>query len=381
MAFDILAVTGSRADWGLLVPILRAVRDDPAFQLRLAATGQHLMTSSISLDEIQADGFVLDYRIDISLTDDTPLTVTRSIGLAIIRFAELLERARPDLIMLLGDRFEIYAVASAALVAKVPVVHFCGGDLTGGAIDDAFRHSITKMAHLHFVTSSDSARRVVQLGEDPSRVITVGSPALDRFNEIKPIPREAFFASIGLEPQPRNLLITFHPATLADDSKEQCLAMLEALEALSNVGMIFTGSNSDPGARAIETIVWNFASTRANAVFISSLGFERYVTALRHVDAVVGNSSSGIYEAPSFGIPTVNIGNRQKGRLRAASVIDCEPNAGAIADAIGRAMTLNCSNVKNPYGDGHAAERVVAVLRGVENPTALIAKTFRDCRQ
>ena len=272
MALDILAVTGTRADWGLLVPILRAVRDDAAFRLRLAATGQHLIPESASLDEIKNDGFAIDHRVDINLTEDLPLGVTKSMGLAVMGFAELFDRARPDLILLLGDRFEIHAVASAALVAKIPVAHLCGGDLTEGAIDDAFRHGITKMSHLHFVTSDDAAQRVVQLGEDPERVFTVGSPAIDRIRGIKPMPREAFFASIGLQPQPRNLMITFHPVTLADDSEEQCQAMLGALEPLSDIGMIFTGSNSDPGARTIETMVENFACARSNAVFIPSLG-------------------------------------------------------------------------------------------------------------
>jgi UDP-hydrolysing UDP-N-acetyl-D-glucosamine 2-epimerase len=376
MPLDVLAVTGTRADWGLLVPVLRALRSDPAFRLRIAVTGQHLMSGSMSLDEIREDGFVIDHRIDIQLADDSPLAVTKSMGLAVIGFADLIDRARPDLILLLGDRFEIHAVASAALVAKVPVAHLSGGDLTEGAIDDAFRHGITKMAHLHFVTSTDAARRVVQLGEDPARVFNVGSPALDRIREIHPMAREAFFAWIGLEPRRRNLMITFHPITLADDSDRQCKAMLDALATIPDVGMIFTGSNADPGARAIDDMIKSFVSERQNTIFIPSLGFRRYITALSHVDAVVGNSSSGLTEAPSFGIPTVNIGNRQQGRLQAASIIDCEPTAKAIAAAIDRTLALDCSDVKNPYGDGHAAERIVAVLKGLDNPAGLIAKTF-----
>src|SRR5262249_11315773 len=244
MPLDILAVTGTRADWGLLVPVLRAVRGDPALRLRIAVTGQHLMPGSMSLDEIQQDGFVIDHHVDMQLSGDSVLAVTKSMGLAVIGFADLINRARPDLIMLLGDRFEIHAAASAALVAKVPVAHLSGGDVTEGAMDDAFRHSITKMAHLHFVTSADSARRVLQLGEDPARVFKVGNPALDRAREIRPMAREMFFASIGLESQPHNFLITFHPVTLADDSDQQCKAMLDALAAISKVGMIFTGSNS-----------------------------------------------------------------------------------------------------------------------------------------
>jgi UDP-hydrolysing UDP-N-acetyl-D-glucosamine 2-epimerase len=381
MALEILAVTGTRADWGLLVPVIRAVRENAAFRLRLAATGQHLMPESASLEEIKNDGFAIDHRVDIKLTEDSSLGVTKSMGLAVIGFAELFDRARPDLILLLGDRFEIHAVASAAQVAKIPVAHLCGGDLTEGAIDNAFRHGITKMSHIHFVTSDDAAHRVVQLGEEPKRVFNVGSPALDRIRGIKPMPRESFFASIRLQPQPRNLIITFHPVTLADDSEEQCQALLAALEPLFDVGMIFTGSNSDPGARTIETMVRNFAWARPDAVFIPSLGFERYVTALHYVDAVVGNSSSGICEAPSFGIPTVNIGNRQKGRLRAASVIDCNANTKDIAAAVSHALKLDCSDVKNPYGDGRAVERVIAVLEGIGDPARLIAKKFRDCRQ
>lgn len=381
MLLDILAVTGARADWGLLVPVLSAVRNEPAFRLRIAVTGQHLMPGSMSLDEIRRDGFVVDHRVDMLLADDSPIAVTKSMGLALIGFADLIGRARPDLIMLLGDRFEIHAVASAALVAKIPVAHLCGGDLTEGAMDDAFRHGITKMAHLHFVTSADAARRVVQLGEDPVRVFNVGSPALDRIRDIRPLAREAFFASLGLAPQRHNIMITFHPVTLADDSDQQCEAMLDALAAMPDIGMIFTGSNADPGARTIDKLIAIFVAGRNNAVFIPTLGFERYAAALAHVDAVVGNSSSGIYEAPSFGIPTVNIGDRQRGRLRAASIIDCEPNARKISAAISRALALDCSDVKNPYGDGHAAARIVAVLKGLENPQKLISKTFRECGQ
>ena len=376
MALDILAVTGTRADWGLLVSVLRALRADSAFHLRIAVTGQHLMPGSASLDEIAQDGFTIDHRVDISVENDLPLAVAKSMGLAIAGFAELIDHARPDLIMLLGDRFEIHAVASAALIAKVPVAHLCGGDLTEGAIDDAFRHGITKMAHLHFVTHADAARRVIQLGENPVCVFNVGSPSLDRFSEIARSTKEEFFSSIGLKPQRRNILVTFHPVTLADDSDGQCKAMLEALADIPDLGVIFTGSNADPGARSVENMIKSFAAERPNAVFIPSLGFRRYVSALAHVDAVVGNSSSGLTEAPSFGIPTINIGSRQRGRLRAASIIDCDPAHNKIAAAIEQALNLGRLDTENPYGDGHAAERIVAVLRGLDDPSTLIAKTF-----
>lgn len=379
MPLDILAVTGTRADWGLLVPVLRALRGDAAFHLRIAVTGQHLMPGSPSLDEIIENGFAADHRVDIDLSGDSNLAVTKSMGLAVIGFAELIERARPDLIVLLGDRFEIHAAATAALVAKVPVAHLSGGDVTEGAIDDAFRHGITKMAHLHFVTNTEAARRVIQLGEDPARVFNVGNPGLDRIRELEPSSKEEFFASIGLRPQRRNLLITFHPVTLADDSDRQCAAMLGALAAVAEVGMIFTGSNADPGARAIDRMIESFAADRPNAVFIPSLGFRRHASALSHVDAVVGNSSSGLTEAPSFGIATVNIGDRQKGRLRAASIIDCEPNEKDIAAAIEKALSFERAAVENPYGDGHAAERIVAVLKTIRDPASLLRKpSFHD---
>jgi UDP-hydrolysing UDP-N-acetyl-D-glucosamine 2-epimerase len=378
MPLSILAVTGARSDWGLLVPVLGSIRDDRAFDLRLAVTGQHLVAGSPSLEAILADGFSIDHQIDMGIDGDSAEAVTAAMARALAGFGALLASRRPDLLLVLGDRYETLAAVEAALVARVPVAHLCGGDVTEGAIDDAIRHAITKMAHLHFVTNADAARRVAQLGEDPGRIHTVGSPGLDRIAEIEPMSREAFFTAVGLTPRARNLLVTFHPVTLADDTDRQHQAMLDALTSLDEVGLIFTGSNADPGARAIDARTRAFVAARDNAVFFESLGSARYFSALRHVDAVVGNSSSGLYEAPSFEKPTVNIGERQTGRPRAASVIDCPPDTAAITAAIGRAFAMDCTGVSNPYGDGRAAERIVAVLKTIDDPAALLHKSFRD---
>ena len=378
MPLSILAVTGARSDWGLLVPVLRAIRHDGAFDLRLAVTGQHLVAGSPSLEAIRADGFSADHKVDMGIDGDSAEAVTAAMAHGLAGFGALLASQRPGLMLVLGDRYETLAAVEAALVARVPVAHLCGGDVTEGAIDDAIRHAITKMAHLHFVTNADAARRVAQLGEDPARIHTVGSPGLDRIAEIEPMGREAFFAAVGLTPRARNLLVTFHPVTLADDTGRQHQALLDALADLDEVGLIFTGSNADPGARAIDARTRAFVASRDNAVFFESLGSARYFSALRHVDAVVGNSSSGLCEAPSFAVATVNIGERQDGRPRAASVIDCEPTREAIAAALQRAFGFDRAGVENPYGDGHAAPRIVAVLRKIGDPASLLRKRFMD---
>lgn len=379
MMLDVLAVTGSRADWGLLAPVLALLRDAQDFRLRLAVTGQHLMRDVASRDEIRADGFAIDHEIDLGLdADDSPLAIARATARAVTGLGELLAVARPQLIILLGDRYEIFAAATAALFARVPVAHLCGGDITEGALDDAMRHCVTKLSHLHFVSNAESARRVEQLGEHPATIFTVGSPGLDRIRQIPLMQREAFFAETGLVPQRRNVIVNFHSATLAADSLDQCRALLGALDELTDVGILLTGSNADAEGRQIDVLLKAFAAERPHAVFHGSLGSRRYFSALAHVDAVVGNSSSGLCEAPSFGVPTVNIGERQKGRLRAASVIDCPPCGADIRTAIEKAFALGCTAIENPYGDGQAAQRIVGVLRKVEHPSRLIQKRFSD---
>ena len=375
----LMAVTGSRADWGLLVSPLTLLRDDSAFRLSLAVTGQHLAPEGkASLAEMAVDGFAVDGSIDLHQPDTSLTGVAQALAAAVTGFSDLFKHKRPDMLIVLGDRFEIFGAVQAALLARIPVAHFCGGDLTEGAVDDAMRHAITKMSHLHFVTNVEAVRRVRQMGENPERIHLVGSPGLDRIRSVARMPRTAFFESIRLQPREKNAIVTFHPATLSEDSERQCAELLAALDTFGpKMGLIFTGVNLDVSGNALQRMIDAFAAKRANAVVIASLGSQRYISALTHADLVVGNSSSGLYEAPSFDIPTVNIGDRQKGRLRATSVIDCVPERAAIRAAIKLALTRDCTGTVNPYGDGHSSPRIVAVLKEIGNPAALLKKTFR----
>ena len=380
----ICAVSGSRADYGLLLPVLRTVDGHPALQLQLAVTGSHLERRfGLTVDVIRSDGFPIEAAVPLGLDDDSAQTVTRALGKAVKGFAAAFERLQPDLVLVLGDRYEILGAAQAALIARVPVAHIAGGDVTEGAFDDAIRHAITKMAHLHLVTHEAAARRVRQLGESEDRIFVTGSPGIDQIRQT-PLPdRGQLEQRLGMKLRERNLAITFHPATLdEEDALQQLDQLLQVLDGLSaSIGLVFTGANADPRGQAINKQVAAFVATHRNAVQHASLGQANYYGLLAHADAVIGNSSSGLYEAPSFQTPTVNIGDRQKGRPKAASVIDCAPQAAAIEAAIGQAFAMDCSDVVNPYGDGHATERIMAVLTGPWSTQDLLRKRFvdRDC--
>jgi UDP-hydrolysing UDP-N-acetyl-D-glucosamine 2-epimerase len=374
----ILAVTGTRADWGLLVPVLTLLRDDPRFSLKLCVTGQHLMPENPSVEAIKQDGFEIDHYIPMDLSEDDSRALTQAMSACLSGCGDVIEAAQPDLCLVLGDRYEMLCVVSAALVCAVPVVHLCGGDLTHGAFDDSIRHAITKMSALHFVTSEDAARRVRQLGEDPSRVIVSGSPGIDRIFAQPVVARDAFLAEVGLRTDQDYVLVSFHPETLAADRGAQLSALMQALAAFPEAGLLLSGSNADPGGQAIDRAFTALARERENAVFHVSLGSRLYFSAMAHASLLLGNSSSGIYEAPSFGIPTVNIGERQAGRLRARSVIDCAATAGAIRQAIERARSLDCRGVENLFGNGHAAKIIVETLAGIKSPANLLKKIFKD---
>jgi len=370
----IAAVTSTRADYGLLYWVLKAIDDDPEMELTLIATGSHLSEAhGMTVNEIERDGFRVAHRVQIE-PGDSRLDTAKSLSRAVWGIAEVLDAVKPEAVLLLGDRFEILGAAAAAMLLGLPIAHLFGGDVTEGAFDDAIRHSITKMSHLHFVSNEESARRVRQLGEDPARVFVTGSTGLDTIRRAKVLSREELGKSIGFDFRDKNLLVTFHPSTLANERVEELLA---ALDELPELGILFTKGNIDPGSLAIGEAIDAFVASHPNAKAYVSLGHERYVSAMANVDAVVGNSSSGLYEAPSFRKPTVDIGDRQKGRLRASSVIHVPAERKAIADAIRKALTLDCSDAVNPYGDGHAAERVHRVLRetGAEG---LLEKRFVD---
>jgi UDP-N-acetylglucosamine 2-epimerase (non-hydrolysing)/GDP/UDP-N,N'-diacetylbacillosamine 2-epimerase (hydrolysing) len=360
---------------------MKAIQADPALELQVAVTGMHLSSEfGMTVSAIEADGFPNAARVDALLSGDSAASVAKSIGMGVIGFADLFERLRPDFVLLLGDRFEILAAAQAALVARIPIVHIAGGDLTEGAFDDAIRHSITKMAHLHFVTNAAAEKRVRQLGEDSRFVFNVGSPGLDGLRRAKLLGRDELESLLGLAFRQRNLLVTFHPATLEAEQPEQELAeLLLALDRLGDAfGIVFTKANADPQGRTLNRMLEAHVAARSSCRLFDTLGQQVYLSLMQQVDVVVGNSSSGLYEAPSLRKPAVNIGSRQKGRLRSASVIDCAPQAGAIERAILAALSLDCSSVVNPYGDGNSAPRIVAALKGVADPRALVQKRFVD---
>lgn len=375
----VLAVSGTRADWGLIQPVLALLRDDTRFALEILVTGQHLMAGSTSVVAIKAAGFTVAHRVDMGLTEgDSDEALCAATGRAVAGVGAVLAEARPDLVLVLGDRYEILGAVTAALLSKIPVAHIAGGDVTEGAFDDSIRHAMTKMSALHFTTTQQAAARVRQMGETPQNVFVTGSPGLDQIMATPRMARAAFFDSVGLADQHPTFVITLHPATLSRDNAAMAQAMLDALESYPQAGLIFTGSNADPGAAELDEMIRAYVAGRGNAVFHASLGSARYLSALEHCDLVLGNSSSGLYEAPSFGIPTVNIGDRQARRVRAVSVIDCAAEAGAISAAIDTALAGDWSATVNPYGDGQAAPRILANLAAISDPAALIRKSFED---
>jgi len=376
----ICVVTGSRADYGLLTYPMRAIANHPQLQLQVAATGMHLAPDlGDTQRQIEADGFTIDARVESLLSGDSAVAVTKSIGLGTIGFADAFDRLQPDIVVLLGDRYEVLAAAQAALIAGVPVAHLCGGDTTEGAFDEMIRHAITKMAHLHLVTNDQAALRVRQMGEDPAHIHNVGSPGLDAIRHADMLPWAEFWASLPMSPRHRNLLVSIHPATLGGAGRDDAGALLDALATFDDsMGFLITGSNADTAGRALNTRLKEFAAARPNACFVQSLGSRRYISAMRHCDALVGNSSSGLYEAPSLGIRTIDIGDRQKGRLRGDSVIWSPGEPTSIRRAIESALALGRGAFQNPYGDGYASDRIVRVLCEAPSSTDLLRKPFFD---
>ncbi len=376
----IAVVTGTRAEYGLLYWLMQGLQQEPDFELQIIVTGAHLSpVHGLTYRDIEHDGFRIDWKVDMLLASGTASGVTRSLGLATIGFAEALEHLNPDLLVLLGDRYETLAAAQAALIARTPVAHIAGGDTTEGAFDEAIRHSITKMAHLHFVTNQVSAGRVRQLGEDPARIHDVGSPGIDQIRRVKLLGREELQRALGFSFRKKNLLITYHPETVdSRDAGEAVVELLHALEELDDddTGMIFTMPNADPGSHAVRVRIQEFVLDHACAGAFDSLGPQKYLSVMNQVDAVVGNSSSGIMEAPSFRKPAVNIGDRQKGRLQAASVVNCPAVSAEIIGAVRRALTLDCSAVVNPYGNGTASEKIIRTFKSIPDYRALIKKHF-----
>lgn len=385
MSRTVCVVTGTRADYGLLRWVMEGIRQSPDLRLQVIATGMHLSPEfGLTYREIEKDGFAIDRKVEMLLSSDTPAGITKSMGLGLMGFGEAIEQLKPDLMLVLGDRFEIFAAAAAAMVARVPLAHLHGGETTEGAIDEAIRHSITKMSHLHFVAAEEYRRRVVQLGEAPERVFLVGGLGIDNLRRLELLDRAALEAALDFKLGPKNLLVTFHPVTLEESTAgAQMAELLAALDALEDTHLIFTMPNADTDGRILIDMIEQFVAARPHARAYTSLGQLRYLSCIRQVDGVVGNSSSGLAEVPSFHKGTVNIGDRQRGRLKAESVIDCSPEresiAGALRTLYSPEFQAQLATVRNPYGEGGASEKVVRVLQEYPLDTVL-KKTFYDLR-
>lgn len=365
----ICVITGSRAEYGLLRWVMQGIADAPDAVLQIVATGMHLSPEfGLTYREIEHDGFRIDRKVEMLTSSDTPVGVAKSMGLGLIGFADVFTDLSPDLIVVLGDRFEILAAVSAAMVARIPIAHLHGGEATEGLIDEAIRHSITKMSHLHFVAADSYRQRVIQLGEQPDRIFMVGALGLDSIARLNLLKRNELEASLNFKFRSRNLVVTFHPVTLESATAEdQLQELLLALEGLQDTGLIFTLPNADTDGRVLIEMIERFTQSHDNARAYPSLGQLRYLSCIAECDGVIGNSSSGIIEVPSLHKATINIGDRQRGRLQAASVINCAPVRDEISHAIAHMYSLEfravLGTVQNPYGDGGASARVSSVIR------------------
>ena len=376
-------VTVSRSDYGIYLPLLRAIEADPELQLYLIVSGMHLSPEfGHTVDMIKADGFNVDEQVETLLSSDTPEGIAKSVGLGILGFAQVYARFRPDILVVLGDRFEMYAAVVAALPFKMPVAHIHGGELTEGAIDDSLRHSITKMSHLHFVATDVYAQRVIQMGEEPWRVVTCGALGLDNLRTIRLLNRHEFAKQFGITLPDKFLLVTYHPVTLEfEHTERQTRELLAALDAIG-LPVLFTMPNADTGGRVIRRLIDGFLFKHPDSKRIENLGTQGYFSAMALAEAMVGNSSSGIIEAASFSLPVVNVGNRQKGRIRNKNVIDVGYSHAEILKGIKKATSpafrTTLQGTVNLYGDGHAAEKIVEVLRGIELGDRLVVKRFHE---
>jgi GDP/UDP-N,N'-diacetylbacillosamine 2-epimerase (hydrolysing) len=384
MTRKICVVTGSRAEYGLLYWVLRDIESAPDLELQLVVTGMHLSPEfGLTSQQIEADGFSITRKVEMLLSSDTAVGITKSTGLGMISFADVFAALEPDIVLMLGDRFELLAAASAALFAVIPVAHIHGGESTAGAFDEAIRHSITKMSHLHFTATETYRRRVIQLGEDPERVLNVGAPGIDNICRFNLLEKNELEKVLGLALEPHSLLVTWHPVTLEPGRAEgDFQALLSALDGLKDVSLIFTKANADTEGRVINRMIDNYVTSRgARVVAHTSLGQLKYLSVLKHVRGIVGNSSSGIIEAPSVKIGTVNIGDRQKGRLRASSVIDCSPVSEDITTALNTLFSDNfqqrLTGVINPYGSGNVSAKIINTLREVSLKD-VVKKQFQD---
>ena len=381
----ICVVTGTRAEYGLLYWLMKEIEADKELQLQLIVTGMHLSPEfGLTYKEIEKE-FKIDKKIEMLLSSDTSIGISKSMGLAQISFAEAYEELKSNIVVVLGDRYEIFSATSAAMIARIPIAHLHGGETTEGAFDESIRHSITKMSHLHFTATQEYKNRVIQLGEHPSKVFNVGGMGIENIKRLKLLNKEEFEKSIEFKLNKKNILVTFHPVTLENSTaKEQFQELLDAIDELEDTNIIFTKANSDTNGRIINQMIDEYvAKNYHKSIGFISLGQQRYLSALQYVDAVVGNSSSGLLEAPSFKIGTINIGDRQKGRIKAKSVINSEVNKTSILKSFSKLYSKAFQDLieesKNPYGDGIASRKIIEIIKN-EDLRNILKKSFYDLK-
>ena len=380
----ICVVTGSRAEYGLLRYLMNEIHSSSEFKLQIIATGMHLSPEfGLTYQEIEKDGFIINEKVEMLLSSDTSSSISKSTGLGIIGLSDAYNKLSPDLLILLGDRYEILAAANAAMFAKIPIAHIHGGETTEGAFDEAIRHSITKMAWFHFVAAPEYEKRVVQLGENPKRVFNVGGLGVDAIKQTKLLSKKELMEKMNIKFGKKNLLITYHPTTLEKEpSQKNFKNLINVLKGLKETYLIFTMPNSDSGGRVIKSMIKEFININPEfSISFTSMGSLNYLSTLQFVDGVVGNSSSGLIEAPTFKIGTINIGDRQKGRLKAKSVIDSCSDQESISTAVKKLYSKNFQSklktVSNPYGKGKATKKILKKIKTIKIPNEL-KKEFYD---
>ena len=380
----ISVLTATRAEYGLLKPLITGLINCGDFDVEVVVTGAHLSPEfGLTYKEIENDCIPISAKIPILLSSDSPSGVSKAMGLALIGFADYFEQSKPDLLIVLGDRYETAAVCAAATNARIPVAHLHGGETTEGAVDEAYRHAITKMSYLHFTATESYRKRVIQLGEDPSRVYNVGAIGVENALHSELLTLEELGESLGIALDVPYACVTFHPVTLEEETaEEQVKELFSALKQFPDMKFLITKANADAGGRIINRIIDESVAENSNFFAFTSLGVKRYLSAVKYSSVVIGNSSSGLLEVPSFKVPTVNIGDRQKGHIEAESVIDVAPIESEICSAVKKALSSEfkkkCESVKNPYGDGDTSSKIIRIVSEMLKDNIVLKKSFYD---
>lgn len=385
--YTIAVFTGARSEYGVLKPLIKRLKTEKSFILKLIVSGSHLSPEfGMTVKDIESDGYVADEKIEILMSSDSEVGISKSMGLAMISFSEAYQRIKPDILVVVGDRYEAFAAIAVAAVANIPVAHISGGDVTEGAYDDAFRHSMTKMSYLHFPGNEESAKRIVQLGEAPDRVFNVGEPGLENIKNMNFYSVNELEKMLNIELGEKYFTVIFHPITLEKGNAEsQYKEVLNAISKFKDYRIVFIKGNADSEGRVINKMLEEYVTLNENCYAFDSLKIQEYLSLIKNSKCVIGNSSSGIIEAPSFKIPTINIGDRQKGRLRAKSVIECTPDAGKIIECINKAVSkefqFEIADTENPYGDGNTSIKILEILKEfLEKNKINLKKKFYDIR-